>query len=170
MAETNQYTSQAAYRLYDTSGSVEDWSYWNTGGYGFTFEIGPDGFHPEYADAVVGEYLGLEPAAGAGLGGNREAYYRAAEAAMDPAMHSRIVGKAPKGRVLSVRKSFVSETSPVLDLDLNEGPTQSYSDTLTTKLVTSGGRFTLNVNPSTRPVVVGRYGRDPWLSRRTRSR
>lgn len=161
MAEANQYTSQPAFQLYDTSGSVEDWSYWNTGGYGFTFEIGPNDFHPEYAEAVVGEYLGLAPAAGAGLGGNREAYYRAAAAAMDPVQHSRIVGKAPKGRVLTVRKSFVSETSPVLDEDFNEGDPQTYSDTLTTKFVTPGGRFTMNVNPSTRPVVAGRYGRDP---------
>ncbi|CUR58512.1 Carboxypeptidase T [metagenome] len=161
MAQANQYTSQAAYQLYDTSGSVEDWSYWNTGGYGFTFEIGPDGFHPEYADAVVGEYLGVAPAAGAGLGGNREAYYRAAEAAMDPAQHSQIVGQAPPGRTLSVRKSFVSDTSPVLDEDLNEGEPLSYADTLTTRLVSRVGQFTMNVNPSTRPEVVGRYGRDP---------
>ncbi|MGD9960715.1 M14 family metallopeptidase [Nocardioides sp.] len=161
MAQANQYASQAAYQLYDTSGSVEDWSYWNTGGYGFTFEIGPDDFHPEYADAVVGEYLGIAPAAGAGLGGNREAYYRAAAAAMDPAQHAQIVGRAPKGRFLSVRKSFVSETSPVIDEDLNEGEPLTYADTLTTRLVTSGGRFTMNVNPSTRPEVVGRYGRDP---------
>ena len=35
-----------SYQLYDTSGTTEDWSYWNTGGFGFTFEIGPDGFHP----------------------------------------------------------------------------------------------------------------------------
>ena len=78
MASHNQYTSQASYQLYDTSGSTEDWSYWITGGLGFTFEIGPDGFHPEYEDAVVGEYLGVQPAAGAGEGGNREAYYTAA--------------------------------------------------------------------------------------------
>jgi Zinc carboxypeptidase len=161
MAEANDYQSQAAYQLYDISGSTEDWSYWNTGGYGFTFEIGPDDFHPEYADAVVGEYLGVAPAAGAGLGGNREAYYRAAEAAMDPAQHSRIVGKAPRGRVLTVRKRFVSETAPVLDVDGNPGEAVAYEDTLTTRLVTSGGRFAMNVNPSTRPVVAGRYGRDP---------
>jgi hypothetical protein len=162
MAEANQYTSQSAYQLYDTSGSTEDWSYWNTGGYGFTFEIGPDNFHPEFADAVVGEYLGLAPAAGEGLGGNREAYYRAAEAAMDPTHHSRIVGQAPKGRVLSVRKEFVSETSKVIDIDGNEGEPLTYADELqTTLLTTRSGQFTMNVNPSTRPVVAGRYGRDP---------
>ena len=83
MTETNDYTNQASFQLYDTSGSVEDWSYWQTGGLGFTFEIGPDSFHPAYETGVVAEYLGLEPAAGAGQGGNREAYYRMAEATLD---------------------------------------------------------------------------------------
>ncbi|MGL5809131.1 MAG: M14 family metallopeptidase [Nocardioides sp.] len=161
MAESNAYSSVPGYRLYDTSGGTEDWSYWNTGGYGFTFEIGPDDFHPEYADAVVAEYVGQAPAAGAGLGGNREAYFRAAEAALDPDQHSRIVGRAPKGRVLTVRKSFVSQTSEVLDADGNEGDPLIYEDTLTNRMITRGGDFTFNVNPSTRPFVVGRYGRDP---------
>ena len=53
MTETNDYTNQASFQLYDTSGSVEDWSYWQTGGLGFTFEIGPDSFHPAYETLVV---------------------------------------------------------------------------------------------------------------------
>ena len=77
MASKNDYVSQASYQLYDTSGSTEDWSYWITGGFGYTFEIGDEGFHPAYEEAVVGEYLGLAPADGAGLGGNREAYWLA---------------------------------------------------------------------------------------------
>ena len=54
MADANGYANEPSYQLYDTSGSTEDWSYWNTGGYGFTFEIGDEGFHPAYEDAVVG--------------------------------------------------------------------------------------------------------------------
>ena len=53
MAAENAYTSQASYQLYDTSGSTEDWSYWITGGFGFTFEIGPDGFHPAYELSLI---------------------------------------------------------------------------------------------------------------------
>lgn len=161
MADANQYTSQASYQLYDTSGSTEDWSYWNTGGYGFTIEIGTLGFHPKYADGVVAEYLGLAPAEGAGQGGNREAYYRAAEAAMDTAQHSRITGTAPKGYTLKIRKRFISQTSNVINADGSTGPPRYYADTLTNRYVSRGGAFTMNVNPSTRPVVVGRYGRDP---------
>lgn len=161
MAAANDYLNWASFQLYDTSGSVEDWSYWQTGGFGFTFEIGPDGFHPAYEDAVVAEYLGLEPAAGAGQGGNREAYYRMAEATLDPAYHSTITGKAPAGRVLTVSKSFQAVTSPVLQPDGSEGDPISYDNELSSSLRTTGGKFTWAVNPSTRPEVVGRYGRDP---------
>ncbi len=98
MADANGYTNWASYQLYDTSGSVEDWSYWNTGGLGYTFEIGPDEFHPPFADGVVAEYLGLPPADGAGFGGNREAYYRMAESALDGREHARIVGRTSGDR------------------------------------------------------------------------
>jgi murein tripeptide amidase MpaA len=161
MASHNSYTSQASYQLYDTSGSTEDWSYWITGGLGFTFEIGPDGFHPPFEDAVVGEYLGVPPAEGAGDGGNREAYYQAALAAVNPQLHSRIRGKAPRGRTIRVSKSHLSPTSPVIQPDGSTGPQLWYEDTLTNAYRSRGGRFTLHVNPSTRPLVAGRYGREP---------
>jgi hypothetical protein len=161
MASHNQYTSQASYQLYDTSGSTEDWSYWITGGLGFTFEIGPDGFHPEYQDAVVGEYLGVQPAAGAGEGGNREAYFAAAEAAGEPALHSRIRGTAPKRHTITVTKTHISPTSPVIQPDGSTRDPIYYEDTLTNVYRSTGGPFTLHVNPSTRPLVAGRYGREP---------
>ena len=117
MTEANGYANWASFQLYDTSGSVEDWSYWNTGGLGFTFEIGPDEFHPPFQNGVVAEYLGLAPADGAGYGGNREAYYVMAEATLDKALHSTITGKAPRNRKLTVSKSFISATSPVIQTD-----------------------------------------------------
>ncbi|QBR92292.1 M14 family metallopeptidase [Nocardioides euryhalodurans] len=160
MAAANGYTSQASYQLYDTSGSTEDWSYWITGGYGYTFEIGPDGFHPAYEDAVVNEYIGQTEAAG-GAGGNRVAYYRAAQTAMNPEHHSVIKGKAPKGHEITVSKTHISPTSPVIQPDGSTGAQIYYEDTLTNRYASDGGRFTMDVNPSTRPLVVGRYGRDP---------
>ena len=159
-ADANGYTSQASYQLYDTSGSTEDWSYWITGGFGFTFEIGPDGFHPAYEDAVVGEYLGTTEEAD-DRGGNREAYYLAAEGAMDHALISRVSGKAPKGTKIVLSKTHVSPTSPVIQPDGSTGPQQFYEDTLVNRYASDGGRFTLDVNPSTRPLVEGRYGREP---------
>lgn len=80
---------------------------------------------------------------------------------MSNSLHSRIVGKAPKNHTLQVRKRFISQTSDVLDAQGNEGQPRYYEDTLTTQMVTKGGEFTMHVNPLTRPVVQGRYGRDP---------
>ena len=161
MTETNDYTNQASFQLYDTSGSVEDWSYWQTGGLGFTFEIGPDSFHPAYETGVVAEYLGLEPAAGAGQGGNREAYYRMAEATLDAGLHSTITGTAPAGRTLTVSKQFQAFTSPVLQPNGTVGAPIAYDNNLSSSLKSTGGKFSWAVNPSTRPEVVGRYGREP---------
>ncbi len=161
MAQANGYLSEPAYELYDTSGSVEDWSYWNTGGYGFTFEIGGNAFHPPYRRGVVAEYLGREPAPGAGRGGNREAFYRLSMATVRAAGHSVISGRAPEGFRLDIHKQFVTATSPVLDENGNPGPPRYYEDELTSTYDSTGGPFRWAVNPSTRPLVVGRYGRDP---------
>ena len=40
MAAQNGYSNWKGYQLYDTTGTTEDWSYFTTGGFGFTFEIG----------------------------------------------------------------------------------------------------------------------------------
>lgn len=161
MAAHNGYANIPSFGLYDTSGSVEDWSYWNTGGYGFTFEIGTEGFHPPFRDGVVAEYAGLAPAAGAGKGGNREAYYKAAAAAMNPTMHSTLTGKAPAHVILTVSKTFTAQTSEVIQPGGAMSPPIQYTDTLTSSLKSKGGAFSWSVNPSTRPFVVGRYGREP---------
>ena len=42
MAANNGYINQPSYALYDTTGTTEDWSYYATGGLGFTFEIGSE--------------------------------------------------------------------------------------------------------------------------------
>ncbi len=161
MTDANGYANWASFQLYDTSGSVEDWSYWNTGGLGFTFEIGNVDFHPPFQTGVVAEYLGLPPAAGAGFGGNREAYYAMADATVDTALHSTIVGSTKANRKLTVSKKFISATSPVIQTDGSTGPQRYYQDNLASSYETEGGSFRWAVNPSTRPLVVGRYGRNP---------
>ena len=111
---------------------------------------------------MVGEYLGEAPANSAGLGGNQEAYWLAAETAADDSQHSRIRGTAPAGRTISVSKHTVSPTSPVIQADGTVGEPILYEDTLVNQYATDrGGRFVLDVNPSTRPLVAGRYGRNP---------
>ncbi|HET8953622.1 MAG TPA: M14 family metallopeptidase, partial [Solirubrobacteraceae bacterium] len=106
LTDHNLYANMPSYGLYDTSGTTEDWSYYATGGWGFTFEIGPDEFHPPYEQGVVDEYLGRGDVAGAGKGGNREAYYEMLESTADAGMHSLLTGKAPKGSTITLRKQF----------------------------------------------------------------
>lgn len=140
MAAQNGYANIHGWQLYDTTGTTEDWSYNATGGYGYTFEIGPDEFHPPYP-AVVDEYLGKGQYAGKG---NREAYLIALENTVDATQHSVLTGKAPAGVTLRLKKSFQTPTW--------EG---SFADGVdSTMVVPSTGRFTWHVNPSTRPVVL----------------
>jgi Zinc carboxypeptidase len=163
LAEHNGYSNDPGFGLYDTTGSTEDWSFWSTGGFAFTFEIGADEFHPPYATGVEAEYLGLPPAAGAGKGGNREAYFTMLQATADTALHSVIEGSAPEGSTLRISKSFQTSTSPVWEDDLGDviGDPIQFTDTLSSELKTSGTTFSWDVNPSTRPLVAGRHGRDP---------
>ena len=158
MAEHNDYANIQSFGLYDTTGGTEDWSYWSAGSMGFTFEIGPDEFHPPYETGVVAEYLGREPAEGAGQGGNREAYYSMLAATADETYHSVIEGTAPAGWSVKVGKSFMSETSPVID---GGGEILTFPDELEYTLDSKGGKFAFHVTPSTRPYVDGRIGRLP---------
>jgi hypothetical protein len=169
MAQSNGYSSQRSYQLYDTTGATEDWTYYATGGLGFTFEMGCDvaasdgsctvgNFHPSYAKTAA-EYLGTTARA-AGGGGNRAAFFKALENTADPARHSVIEGTAPAGSILRLHKEFDTQTSPVLDAQGMAGPVQQFHDVLdTTMQVPSSGRFQWDVNPSTRPVVAQSSGR-----------
>jgi hypothetical protein len=163
LAAHNGYSNDPGFGLYDTTGATEDWSFWSTGGFAFTFEIGPSEFHPPYAVGVEAEYLGLPPAAGAGKGGNREAYYEMLKATADTAYHSVIEGAAPVGSTLRISKSFQTATSPVWQDDFGTviGDPILFPDTLSSELKVTSPTFTWHVNPSTRPVVAGRHGRDP---------
>ena len=156
MAAENGYTSQHGFDLYDTTGTTEDWSYYATGGLGFTFEIGRArqentlagvGFHPAYPVGVVVEYYGKEP----GGGGNREAYYKALESTANVERHSIISGSAVPGATLRLKKTFTSYTSAVLSSG-GIGPPQSFQDTLdATTTVPASGAFEIHANPSVRP-------------------
>ena len=84
MASHNGYSNIPGYGLYDTTGGTEDWTFWTAGSLGYTFEIGLKEFHPAYNNGVVDEYLGRGQTAGAGKGGNREAYYEMLAATREP--------------------------------------------------------------------------------------
>jgi hypothetical protein len=132
MAARNGYTSQHGWELYDTTGTTEDWSYWATGGLGYTFEM-MTAFHPTFG-TVVNEY-------GAGTLGNRGAFLVALEAAANPALHSVITGRAPRGAVLRLTKDVETPTSQEMVIE----------DDLETTMVASRGGFVWHVNPSAPP-------------------
>jgi len=158
MALENGYTSQKSYELYDTTGGTEDWTYYATGGLGYTFEIGLTGFHPPFEETVA-EYEGTSEASGSGRG-NREAFFKALESTSAASRHSVITGKAPAGAVLRLKKTFKTSTSPIIDGAGVEGKAILFDDTLNTLMdVPSSGRFSWDINPSTRPVVAKARGR-----------
>jgi hypothetical protein len=168
MAAQNGYSNQFGWELYDTTGTTEDYSYNATGGYGYTFEVGPNEFHPPFAQ-VVTEYTG-DNAAAKGVtsenahelttaaaddcgghdhdhetvgGGNREAFL----VAFDAGTHSVVTGKAPAGATLTLERTGVF---PLWDRS-------KVADTVATAMVTSStGDFTYHANPSTRPFVQSR--------------
>ena len=146
MTANNGYANIHGWELYDTTGTTEDWSYNATGGYGFTFEIGPNEFHPPFAQ-VVDEYAGAGQYAGKG---NREAYLVAFENAVSRTSHALLTGKAPAGATLRLRKEFVTPTW---------SPENNFTDSLETTMVTSGKTFAWDINQSTRPVVQSRLVR-----------
>jgi len=172
MAAQNGYSNQFGWELYDTTGTTEDYSYNATGGYGYTFEIGKDEFHPPYQE-VVNEYIGATDAARAVTkdnapalttqaaddcggadqehdqvgGGNRAAFLEAFENAVDAGTHSLITGQAPAGAILKLQRTGV--------FPLWDG--SRVADTVaTTMTATTTGAFTYHANPSTRPFVQSR--------------
>jgi murein tripeptide amidase MpaA len=153
MVANNGYSNQHGWELYDTTGTTEDWSYNATGGFGYTFEIGPDEFHPPYPE-VIDEYLGAGQHAGKG---NREAYLVALEAAVDPGTHAVLTGRAPKGATLRLTRGG---SIPTWDGSFEERVEVT---------VDADGRFTWHVNPSTRPIVMSRraavLGEEPVSTR-----
>jgi hypothetical protein len=180
MAKENGYFSQKSFELYDTTGTTEDWSYNATGGFGFTFELycgAPNyatgdcddpAFHPRY-QRVVEEWDGTNPVAdhtndpGPNKGydgkGNREAYYIAAESALDEQRHSVLEGSVPPGTTLRLRKDFKTQTFPQPQDDGTEKPIE-FDDRLETVYdVGQTGRVRWHVNPSTRPIVAKETGK-----------
>jgi hypothetical protein len=152
MTAHNGYINQPSYKLYDTTGGTEDWAYYATGAFGFTFEIGPDNFHPPY-DETIGEWTGNSAFEGAD-GGNREAYYEIARFAGQKKHHALLKGKGPRKGKLVLTKTFKTKTSPVIDESGEEGEILTFQDKLrTVARVRRKGTFKFHVNPSTRPVV-----------------
>ena len=150
MAAEMGYQSIYGYQLYDTTGTTEDWSYSATGGLGFTYELGTNGFHPTFKSIVPLYGGGTRKIPGGGI---REALLLAAESSINTERHSVIEGTAPAGATLRLTKSFLTETW--------DGST--FTDTLDdTMVVPASGSWTWHVNPSTRPYVGADGGTESW--------
>lgn len=149
---------------YETTGEAIDWAYFATRGLAFTAETCPDsGVERTFQTQVVDTYAQ-----------HRLAMFEALEKTADPRQHATIEGKAPKGAVLRISKSFDMYTQPYLQTDGTTRPS-SFRTTLTSDLNVnrSSGRFAWAVNPSYRPVPpyqaegvrpdqTGFY-REPWI-------
>jgi zinc carboxypeptidase len=190
MAADTGYTSEYGYQLYDTSGTTEDWNYGAAGTFGYTIEMGPasgDGgnFHISYDRAVIDQWTGGDQHPGRGL---RRALLRIAEASAIRQDHSTLIGRAPAGRVLHLRKAFKTSTSPVCAIAspadanpfsvlqsatgqppesptdcVNPGDVQTIDDHLDYKTtVPANGVFSWIVTPSTRPFQYKAGKRETW--------
>jgi hypothetical protein len=141
MGDATGWDSDLGWVIGEITGATEDWNYFAQGAYGYTPEQRGPNFHPTYANAVVREYDGTGPGA---KGGVREALTRAGEQAANPSFHSVLLGVAPAGRVLRLRKSFATDTSM---------PDLKVQDQLDfTTVVPDSGFYNWHVNQSTRPL------------------
>ncbi len=132
---------------YEASGTAEQTAYYGAGTLAFTPEATPgfggaDRFHPPY-QYVEDQYLGVDFYAGSSI---RAAFLTAFDAAVDPAKHSVISGRAKARTTLTLSKSFTLDTSAVA------GVVQQVPYAFETTLeVPRSGHFNWHVNPSVRP-------------------
>ena len=181
MAKENGYFSQKSFELYDTTGTTEDWSYNATGGFGFTFELycgAPNyetgdcddpAFHPRY-QRVVEEWDGTNPMAdhtndpGPNKGydgkGNREAYYIAAESAINAQRHSVLEASVPPGTTPAAEEGL-QDRRPSRSRSPTARRSRSRPTTTSRRSTTSAqtGKVRWHVNPSTRPIVAKETGK-----------
>ena len=163
LAAHNGYSNDPGFGLYDTTGATEDWSFWSTGGFAFTFEIGPDEFHPPYAQGRGGRVPRPGP-----RGGRRQGRQPGGVLHDAPGHRQHRAPLGDRGR--GAGRFHAADLEDVPDVDLarvagrlrhrHRRPRQ-FTDTLTSEMKTTGPTFAWHVNPSTRPVVAGRDGRDP---------
>jgi hypothetical protein len=171
IADAAGYTNEYGYQLYETTGTTKDWVYAALGVYGYTVELGPASgdFHGNYKVHVVDQYEGAGRLKGRGL---REGFLASAEWARDPSKFSRVAGRSVPGRTLRLTKKFQTETSPVClivdptvvtDICAVPGAVQKVDEKVDmTMTVGKNGKFEWWVNPSTRPFVFKKGGRETY--------
>jgi hypothetical protein len=178
MGDDTGYTSQYGWQLYDTSGTTEDWNYGAAGTFGYTIELGPESgdggnFHISYDRGVVEQWEGRGSRKGRGV---RKALLRIAQWAASRPDFGTIYGRAPAGRILRLKKTFKTSTSPICRgaalTDVNVSDADDCISTTdpilvddkldyTTK-VPANGVFSWIVTPSTSPFVYRQGKRESY--------
>ena len=167
----NGYTGMKSGFDYETTGETPDWSYYATRGLGFTFEIMKTQSTNNTYSEVIEDYTGTGRYEGKS---NREAFMVALEYAADPAGHSVITGKAPKGAVLKITKDFDLWTAPIVQANnVLDAPQRVPTHLESTLVAPTNGKFAWHVNPSVRPAPAytesgvvatgpGRFIKESW--------
>ena len=159
MAAQNGYTSQQGYELYDTTGTTEDWTYYATGGLGFTFEIGcnPDpatgdslgNFHPPYPE-VVAQWEGThadQP------GAATAPHTRPGRGVGQPSTHSVIHGKRARRRDAAPLQAVPDQRLRACSTRTGSGRQVPFQDTLDSTIEVPTTSVRVGINPSTTPPV-----------------
>ena len=91
--------------------------------------------------------------------GNREAYYIAAESAINAQRHSVLEASVPPGTRLRLKKDFKTQTFPQPQPDGTQKPLETDDHLETVYDVGETGKVRWHVNPSTRPIVAKETGK-----------
>jgi hypothetical protein len=178
MGDDTGYTSQYGWQLYDTSGTTEDWNYGAAGTFGYTIELGPESgdggnFHISYDRGVVEQWEGRGSRKGRGV---RKALLRIAQWAASRPDFGTIYGRAPAGRILRLKKTFKTSTSPICQgaalTDVNVSDADDCISTTDpilvddkldyTTRVPANGVFSWIVTPSTGPFAYRQGKRESY--------
>lgn len=157
MATDTGYGYKASADDYQTSGEAISWSYYATRGLGYTIEdctipASGNGIPHTFQTMVVNQYYGTGDYTGGAKGGMRAAFLTALTGTARPDSHATIAGRAPRGAVLRISKSFDLWTAPIRKDDGSIGPLRVPTHLASRLVVGAGGTFSWATNPSLRPV------------------
>ena len=164
MARETNYVSQYGYQLYDTTGSLDDYTYGGLGAYSYTPEIGKENFHPNYVNGFIPEYDGRpredpdtgdadRPEAAAACG--RRTCWRPRRR-VGCGRHSVIRGTAPRGTDAAAHAH--RDTNPSTAARRRRGQRSGRDDLRDAKPyaeVPASGEFEWHVPPSRQPGSTG---------------
>ena len=150
---------------YETSGETIDWSYYATRGFANTIELrravrGCPQALPDYLNCTTADFTGTPgPTSTAAMTtvfqghAARNAFWISLIYATIPSAHGQITGTATPGATLKITKDETLYTAPIKQDNSTFAPPQALPTHLeSSMMVPASGAFTMDVNPSVRPV------------------